>query len=172
MAFEHAADCAGWNDAPDRWKSVNDTCGALGYVSRLGKTGANLHPDRCVCQKDDPTPHKHYPNDPKHGCARCTECKEFKSAVRTMTESLCTCHVKRIAELEQFKEWANAQLDADKEAFRELQSESQRLREALGRAVPIIRWMLTLPEDTMGHDTAKRALPNLEAALAGEKEEE
>lgn len=64
----------------ERWRHFNDTVGAFGYISALGRTGANLHPDRCVCQSDDPTPHKHRA-EPPHTCARCLECQGYRPAI-------------------------------------------------------------------------------------------
>lgn len=48
----------------------NNTTGVIGYVSSLGRTPGSYHPDRCICQGDDSTPHKHYPEKP-YACARC-----------------------------------------------------------------------------------------------------
>ena len=72
--------------AKKRWqrgKRFNDTCGPFGYWTAQGEVGGNHHPDRCVCQKDDTTPHKHYDraDDPKHSCARCSECKGYTPAL-------------------------------------------------------------------------------------------
>lgn len=67
---------------PERSKRFNETTGAVGYWSAKGSTGAYEHPDRCICQKNDPTPHKHYP-DPPFSCARCghISCPAYKPAV-------------------------------------------------------------------------------------------
>lgn len=64
----------------DRRMRFENTCGALGYTTKRGYTGANHHPDRCECQGSDPTPHKHY-YEPPHSCARCLECKAYKPAI-------------------------------------------------------------------------------------------
>lgn len=69
----------------ERYRAFHDTCGASGYISAVGQTGANLHPDRCVCQGDDrcvcqgddPTPHKHYEEGSRR-CARCSACNEYR----------------------------------------------------------------------------------------------
>jgi hypothetical protein len=57
-----------------RRQRFNDTTGVFGYISNLGRTGANLHPDRCACQGNDPTPHKHRGDG---SCARCLPCKAY-----------------------------------------------------------------------------------------------
>jgi hypothetical protein len=57
-------------------KRFNDTTGTHGYISSKGPTGANFHPDRCICQGNDPTPHKHS-LEPPYSCARCVECKAY-----------------------------------------------------------------------------------------------
>lgn len=49
-------------------RRFNNTTGAISW----GYRSAGLHPDRCICQADDATPHKHYPESP-FACARC-EC--------------------------------------------------------------------------------------------------
>lgn len=61
----------------ERSRRFNETCGVFGYISRLGRTGANLHPDRCSCQGRDTTPHKHYP-EPPFACARCNPCHAYE----------------------------------------------------------------------------------------------
>lgn len=58
------------------------TTGAFGYMTRHGPTSANLHPDRCVCQKKERginagTPHQHY-REPPFRCARCSECTGYE----------------------------------------------------------------------------------------------
>lgn len=63
--------------AVPRWQRFNDSTGALSWNHR----SAAEHPDRCVCQGDDTTPHKHYDDDPRHGCARCSKCKRYRPAV-------------------------------------------------------------------------------------------
>lgn len=52
----------------------NETTGCL--------SGGDVHVDRCVCQKDDPTPHKHYAEVP-YSCARCghERCAAYTPAV-------------------------------------------------------------------------------------------
>lgn len=57
-------------------KRFNETTGAIGYISAAGYTGADHHPDRCICQGTDTTPHKHY-KEPPYECGRCVECKGF-----------------------------------------------------------------------------------------------
>ena len=65
-----------------RGQRFNATTGAFGYCTTMGPTGANHHPDRCVCQGGDPTPHKHYEADYSRGlCARCSECMGYVPAV-------------------------------------------------------------------------------------------
>ncbi len=64
----------------ERRVRFSDTCGASGYMSKLGRTGANRHPDRCVCQGRETTPHKHY-DDPPYNCARCGDCAGYVPAV-------------------------------------------------------------------------------------------
>ena len=61
-----------------RWRRFNEAVGTVGYVGAAGPTGAHRHPDRCVCQGDDPTPHKHR-DEPPHACARCTSCDEWRA---------------------------------------------------------------------------------------------
>lgn len=53
-----------------RSSRFNETTGAHGYISVAGRTGGNHHPDRCICQGEDSTPHKHYSEAPFR-CARC-----------------------------------------------------------------------------------------------------
>ena len=57
----------------------NETTGTHGYMTVHGPTGADHHPDRCVCQNET-TPHKHYP-EPPHSCARCLECTAYEPAI-------------------------------------------------------------------------------------------
>jgi hypothetical protein len=73
----------------ERSQRFSGTCGTHGYISKLGRTGANLHPDRCVCQGSDPTPHKHYREAP-HNCARCTECDAYTPALASKDNPLAT----------------------------------------------------------------------------------
>lgn len=49
-------------------------------------SGGDRHPDRCVCQGSDPTPHKHY-GEPPHSCARCghKSCAAYRPAVARAT---------------------------------------------------------------------------------------
>jgi hypothetical protein len=63
-------------DLEERRRVFHETCGAFGYISARGPTGANHHPDRCTCQGDDTTPHKHY-NNPPYACARCGKCNAY-----------------------------------------------------------------------------------------------
>jgi hypothetical protein len=67
---------------PERWRRFNETTGAFGYMTASGPMGANHHPDRCVCQGDEATPHKHYTDDPLHPCARCGKCTAYQAAVQ------------------------------------------------------------------------------------------
>lgn len=69
-----------------RMRRFNGSVGACGYTSRLGPTPASMHPDRCVCQGDDPTPHKHYDHAP-HNCARCGKCESYEPAVKVSGEN-------------------------------------------------------------------------------------
>jgi hypothetical protein len=62
-----------------RSERFNDTTGAFGYWTANGPTSAAFHPDRCVCQGTDPTPHKHYRESP-HRCARCSACDRYRAA--------------------------------------------------------------------------------------------
>lgn len=64
----------------DRSARFNATTGALGYSSAHGPTPASLHPDRCVCQQNDPIPHKHYQETPFR-CARCSNCRGYAPAL-------------------------------------------------------------------------------------------
>jgi hypothetical protein len=65
----------------DRSKNFNETCGTHGYTNARGmRVGGNEHPDRCVCQGDDTTPHKHY-RDAPYSCARCLRCDGYAPAV-------------------------------------------------------------------------------------------
>jgi len=64
----------------ERSKYFSDTCGGLGYTTKDGPTGAHRHPDRCICQGNEATPHKHY-DYPPYSCARCGACKAYEPAV-------------------------------------------------------------------------------------------
>lgn len=68
----------------DRGKRFNETTGAFGYMSVHGPRGGHQHPDRCWCQGDDPTPHKHYDGAPNM-CARCSECRGYAPAIPELT---------------------------------------------------------------------------------------
>ena len=57
----------------------DDTTGALSWNLSWNRKSAALHPDRCTCQHDDPTPHQHY-TSPPHKCARCLECTGYNPA--------------------------------------------------------------------------------------------
>ena len=73
----------GWGSGAaldERRERFHSTTGAFGYTTEAGPTGANSHPDRCKCQGDETTPHKHY-TDPPHRCARCNECSGYDPAV-------------------------------------------------------------------------------------------
>jgi protein gp37 len=63
---------------PGRNDWFNGTCGVRGYISAAGLTGADRHPDRCVCQNET-TPHKHRA-EPPHSCGRCLECSAYTPA--------------------------------------------------------------------------------------------
>lgn len=63
----------------ERSTNFNDTTGVHGWTSELGRHGGDSHPDRCTCQGDDTTPHKHYGTWP-HSCARCA-CSAYSPAV-------------------------------------------------------------------------------------------
>ncbi len=63
-------------EAPEaRCKNFNETSGAI--------YGGNVHPDRCVCQGTDPTPHRHYREWP-FSCARCghKNCAAYRPALK------------------------------------------------------------------------------------------
>jgi len=60
----------------DRCARFNDTTGALTWNYQ----SASLHPDRCKCQGNETTPHKHYAYPP-YACARCSDCKAYEPAV-------------------------------------------------------------------------------------------
>lgn len=64
--------------ATERSQRFNNTCGVRGYTSANGPTGADRHPDRCICQNET-TPHKHY-DRPSFTCARCLECDGYTPA--------------------------------------------------------------------------------------------
>lgn len=64
----------------DRMRRFNATCGTDGYMSVRGRTAGSLHPDRCICQGSDRTPHKHRDEAP-HGCARCVGCESYEPAI-------------------------------------------------------------------------------------------
>lgn len=63
--------------AGEQSRRFNDTTGAHGYWTKDGPTGAHQHPDKCVCQGTDPTPHKHYDEAP-FACARCGKCDHYR----------------------------------------------------------------------------------------------
>jgi hypothetical protein len=65
--------------ARERIDRFKQTTGALGYTTIRGPTGAHVHPDRCVCQGHDTTPHQHY-RDAPHRCARCLDCIGYRPA--------------------------------------------------------------------------------------------
>lgn len=65
---------------PARCRNFNDTMGAMGYMTAHGPAGGNRHPDRCKCQGNDTTPHKHYDDFP-YSCARCMKCKAYDPAL-------------------------------------------------------------------------------------------
>jgi hypothetical protein len=67
---------------PARCTRFNDTTGALTWNYQ----SASLHPDRCKCQGNDPTPHKHY-DEPPYACARCVKCEAYEPAVPEPPES-------------------------------------------------------------------------------------
>ena len=71
----------------ERRKRFKRTTGAFGYMTKRGPTGANHHPDRCECQKNDKTPHQHY-DDPPHSCARCLECQAYKPVNEVRVEAI------------------------------------------------------------------------------------
>jgi hypothetical protein len=75
------ATARGEEPSVEQWRAFNETTGAVGYMTKLGPTGANSHPDRCVCQGDDRIPHKHYTDDPLHPCARCGKCAAYQAAI-------------------------------------------------------------------------------------------
>ncbi len=58
-----------------RCKNFNETSGAI--------YGGNVHPDRCVCQGTDPTPHRHYREWP-FSCSRCghKNCAAYRAALK------------------------------------------------------------------------------------------
>lgn len=61
----------------DRWATFESAGGAISWNHRPYYE----HPDRCVCQGRDPYPHRHRSaedSDPKHSCARCVECNEYR----------------------------------------------------------------------------------------------
>jgi hypothetical protein len=51
---------------------INNEGGALSWCGR----SFGAHPDRCVCQGDDPGPHRHYDHAP-YRCARCGKCESY-----------------------------------------------------------------------------------------------
>jgi hypothetical protein len=57
------------------WARFNETTGSLSWDRR----SAADHPDRCVCQGNDFTPHKHHGDTRNHACARCF-CKGYQPA--------------------------------------------------------------------------------------------
>ncbi len=63
----------------ERYDAFGDAGGALSWNGR----SFSEHPDRCVCQGSDPTPHRHYDDAaiPRGfgGCARCG-CVEYTPA--------------------------------------------------------------------------------------------
>ena len=60
-------------DVPlDRLDRINGQGGALTWC---GRSFAE-HPDRCQCQGDDTTPHRHYDHAP-YRCARCGKCDAY-----------------------------------------------------------------------------------------------
>jgi putative FmdB family regulatory protein len=76
----------------ERHQFFKNTCGTNGWTSQRGREPGFTHPDRCVCQGSDPTPHKHYDEAP-FSCARCSGCKAYRPALR---ESVCGGPVKRL----------------------------------------------------------------------------
>lgn len=66
-------------DACKRSARFNAQNGVSGFMSAKGPAGANRHPDRCVCNEKETTPHKHRREHP-HSCARCVECKAYEPA--------------------------------------------------------------------------------------------
>jgi len=70
-----------------------NTCGTNGWTSRRGKEPGSTHPDRCACQGNDPTPHKHY-NEPPFSCARCSECDGYTPALPE--RKVCGGDLKRV----------------------------------------------------------------------------
>jgi putative FmdB family regulatory protein len=77
----------------ERHNFFKNTCGTNGWTSQRGREPGFMHPDRCVCQGDDPTPHKHYDEKP-HSCARCGECRRYKPALPE--RSMCGGAVRRL----------------------------------------------------------------------------
>lgn len=90
-----------------RMREFNETTGVFGYMTARGPTGANHHPDRCVCQGNpnsddldygeqvragscgpngDTTPHKHRADG---SCARCLECQQYVPMIPTMRFGEC-----------------------------------------------------------------------------------
>lgn len=66
-----------------RSRRFNKTTGSLTWNYR----SAAEHPDRCVCQGNETTPHKHYLDAP-YSCARCSECEAYRPAVGLDVEPL------------------------------------------------------------------------------------
>ena len=72
----------------ERFIEFNSAGGAVSWNRRP----FSVHPDRCKCQGDDPTPHRHYERDAGHPCARCSKCEAYKPAI----ELSCGGPVKRL----------------------------------------------------------------------------
>ena len=64
-------------DARTRVERFHEFQGAGGAIS-WNRRPFSEHPDRCVCQGDDPTPHRHH-SDWRLSCARCS-CVEYTPA--------------------------------------------------------------------------------------------
>jgi putative FmdB family regulatory protein len=71
----------------ERQKSFDSAGGAMSWNYR----SFAIHPDRCVCQGTDSTPHRHYEED--HSCARCIKCTKYQPQI---SEPSCDGPVQRL----------------------------------------------------------------------------
>lgn len=93
-ALSRAYDAIGKIRAEDvdheRLARINGQGGALSWC---GRSFAE-HPDRCMCQGNDPIPHRHYGHAP-YKCARCGECRAYTPvpASAPVGRVDCTCAI-------------------------------------------------------------------------------